>query len=158
MTQKRKIKRTVGDVIAIPLGDGIRFGYGLVLKEPLVAFFDFCCDSAREITADEVVLKPVAFKIWVMYQPIVDGTWPVIGNVDVPEHLKTQPWFFKTDPISKKTTVLKTGNEEFSPEPGQAETLERAAVWSAEHVTDRLRDHFDGVANKWVDLLKFKTQ
>ena len=32
--------------------------------------------------------------------------------------------------------------------------LERAAVWEPEHVEDRLRDHFAGRSNRWVESLK----
>jgi hypothetical protein len=31
--------------------------------------------------------------------------------------------------------------------------LERCAVWAPEHVEDRLRDHFRGRPNKWVESL-----
>ncbi len=91
-----------------------------------------------------------------MSQPIVDGQWPVIGKVAVPKELLVPPWFFKQDPISGKLAIGRTGTEERTPEPGQIETLERAAVWSAAHVVDRLRDYFDGRPNKWVESMRPK--
>jgi len=34
--------------------------------------------------------------------------------------------------------------------------LERAAVWGPSHVEDRLRDHYAGRKNKWVESLRIK--
>ncbi len=39
---------------------------------------------------------------------------------------------------------------------GECIGLEAAAVWEAEHVEDRLRDHFAGQLNKWVEQLRAK--
>lgn len=156
MKAKRRSKREVGDVISIPLGDG-RTAFGVVLDEPLVTFFDICVANERFPSASEIAQKPVAFRVWVMNKPIVDGTWPVIGHVAVPAHLLEPPLFFKQDPISGRVTVGHTASEELLPEHGQLEYLERAAVWSANHVVDRLRDHFDGRPNKWVESMRPKT-
>lgn len=155
MNPKRRVRRTVGDVVAIPLGGG-RVGFGLVLEEPLVAFFDHSRAAGAELPVEAIVETPIAFRIWVMNQPIWDGVWPVIGRVDVPRRALEKPWFVKQDPISGKVTVGRTGSEEITPPTGLAETLERAAVWGAEHVVDRLNDHFAGRANKWVESVKLK--
>jgi hypothetical protein len=34
--------------------------------------------------------------------------------------------------------------------------LERAAVWEADHIEDRLTDYIDGKENKWVKSLELK--
>lgn len=156
MSRKRKTRRVVGDVVAIPLGDSEQVGFGVVLEEPLMAFFDVSAKAGAEPSVGEIARYPVAFRIWVMNQPIVDGLWPVLGKVDVPEELAVAPWFFKQDPISGKLTVGRTGSEERLPEPGQVDSLERAAVWSAAHVVDRLQDHFAGKPNKWVASMRPK--
>jgi hypothetical protein len=153
MIRKRKTRRVVGDVVAIPLGDG-RIGFGLVLECPLMAFFDVSAKVGEEPTVEEIIRYPVAFKIWVMNQPIVDGLWPVFGKVSVPKELAVEPWFFKEDPISGKISITKSGAEERFAKPGQVDNLERAAVWSAVHVVDRLRDHFKGKPNKWVEAMR----
>jgi len=156
MSRKPKVRRTAGDVVAIPLGEGNDVGFGLVLDEPLVVFFDLRVNAEEAPPVEEIVRSPVAFRIWVMNKPIVDGTWPVIGRVSLSEPMKTKPWFFKQDPLSGEITIGRTGHEEFPAEPGQAERLERAAVWSAEHVVDRLKDCFSGRPNKWVESLRCK--
>jgi len=38
----------------------------------------------------------------------------------------------------------------------ECEGLERCAVWEPEHVEDRLRDHFAGKPNVWVESLRLK--
>jgi hypothetical protein len=142
-----RIKRTVGDVVAVPLGDG-RFGYGLVLKEPLLAFFDLLSQAGEHPRAEDIVRSRVLFRIWVANRPVIDGTWPVLANVTVPEALLEPPWFFKLDPISKKLTMGRTGTEELPLDPQKVGQLERMAVWSAVHVVARLQDHFDGRPDK----------
>src|SRR5512141_1361538 len=156
MARRRKVRRTPGDVVAIPLDDGRR-GFALVLDDPLVAVFSLASDPGAEPAVDELVRSPVAFRIWVMVQPIADGEWPVIGRVsEIPAELRVAPWFFKQDPLSGKITVGRTGAEELPPEPGKPLPPERAAVWSAVHVVDRLRDHLAGRPNVWVESLRPK--
>jgi hypothetical protein len=156
MARKRKVRRTPGDVVAVPLGDGRR-GFGLVLDEPLVAFFSVASSPGAEPRVDEIVRAPIAFRIWVTNQPIWDGEWQVVGHVaEIPPALREPPWFFKQDPISGKLTVGRTGAEELPPEPGQVDRLERAAVWSANHVVDRLEDHLAGRPNAWFESLRPK--
>ena len=156
MTKRRSVRSSVGDVVAVPLGDGVRTGFGLLLNNPLVAFHDVCAKGRDFPSLDAIVRSPVAFKIWTMRAPIRDGSWPILGRVEVPAGLLVPTWFFKKDPISGKITIGRNGAEELEPEPGRAQTLERAAVWSASHVVDRLRDHFDGRPNKWVESLRLK--
>ncbi|MDX2053373.1 MAG: immunity 26/phosphotriesterase HocA family protein [Polyangiaceae bacterium] len=158
MSRRRKIPRVAGELVAIPLADGERVGFGLVLEEPLMAFFDLSAKRDSMPSVEEIIRSPVAFKIWVMNQPIVDGLWPVLGKADVPPDLAVAPWFFKQDAISGKITVGRTGAEELQPMPGQLDALERAAVWSASHVVDRLQDHFAGKPNKWVISMRPKGQ
>jgi hypothetical protein len=35
--------------------------------------------------------------------------------------------------------------------------LDRAAIWTANHIVDRLNDHFDDRSNKWAVSLRMKT-
>lgn len=157
MARRRKVRRVVGDVVAIPIGDGARRGFGMVLQEPLIAFFDCSSKVGEEPSIERIVRTPVAFRVCVMNRPIEDGTWPVIGRVEtVPAELLVEPWFFKQDPISGLITMTRTGEEEVPAEAEQIESLERAAVWSPEHISDRLQDHFAGRPNKWVESLRLK--
>ncbi|MBK8252950.1 MAG: immunity 26/phosphotriesterase HocA family protein [Polyangiaceae bacterium] len=152
----RRGRWRVGDVVAIPLGESGQVGFGLVLKAPLMAFFDASVPTGREPSAEQILRYPVAFKIWVMRKPLVSGEWPRLGSVEVPDALMEEPWFFMQDALNGKITITKTGAEQFPPEPGQVDNLECAAVWSACHVVDRLQDHFAGRPNKWVESARPK--
>src|SRR5262245_24051655 len=129
MSRKRKLKGVPGDVVRIALGEG-KAAFGVLLRRPLIAFFDLQCGSDAKLLVEELVRRPIAFRRWVMDQPIADGTWPVVGHVAVPDELLDSPWFFKQDPISGKITVVRTGAaEERQATRGQVLSLERAAVW-----------------------------
>ena len=149
---KKKIKRTVGDVVKISLG-GDLFCFGHVLEEPLVAFYDLKTDRIPSL--EEILQLPVLFKVWVMNHAIASGTWEVIGHRELSDSLKQPAIFFKQDPISKRV-CLYVNSKEIPASREQCEGLERAAVWNPEHVEDRLRDHYLGVPNQWVESLKLK--
>lgn len=150
--RSKKLKRRIGDVVKIPLEDGSSC-FGRVLDEPLVAFYDIKTDLQPSI--DEIVRLPVLFKVWVMNHAITSGRWEVIGHHDVDNALMEPVRFFKQDPITKEVCIY-LNSEEIAATREQCKDLERAAVWNPEHIEDRLRDHYLGVPNKWVESLKMK--
>ncbi len=78
----------------------------------------------------------------------------MIGSVPVPAALASPPLFFKQDLLSGCVYVTKTGEEEIPATAAQADKLEPAAVWGLQHVTDRLRDHFAGRPNVWLESMR----
>lgn len=158
--RRRRVKRVPGSVVKIPLDDN-NVAFGLVLKEPLVAVFDrqFCIKEQPHSLA--LLNTPVAFIVMVMNYAITDGRWPVIDHVPIPEQLATAPRFCKQDIISGKLSIYQE-IEELAPHYERPATLmecvglEKAAVWDPEHVEDRLRDHFAGRSNVWVEQLRIK--
>lgn len=152
MPKTRKILRRVGDIVAIPLRDGT-FGFGRVLHEPLVAFYDL---QKREMPAlDEIVSSSVAFIVFVMNYPITRGDWPVLGNFPLSPELVNQPLFFKKDPITNRLSIYKESTgEEMPASQDDCKGLECAAVWEQNHIVDRLIDHFAGRPNKWVESMR----
>jgi hypothetical protein len=155
MIRKKRVKRVVGDVVAIPLNENHDFGLGVVLAEPLMGFFHTSFKTGQEPAMTEVLRLSMAFRIWVMRQPVVDGTWPVLGKIEVLPEWASKPRFFKEDPINRKVTIYSKGVERL-PEPGEVDDLECAAVWSACHVVDRLNDLLAGRPNKWVQSMRPK--
>ena len=150
--QKRAMRRKVGDVLRIPLGNGEN-GFGRVLPSVLVAFYD--AKSPPDLSIDEIVDRAILFKVWVMDYAIKKGVWQVIGNVPPTEDLLVEPWFFKKDPISEVLTLYRDSTgEEVPAKRSDCEKLEYAAVWDPEHVADRLRDHFAGRPNMWVESMR----
>jgi hypothetical protein len=116
-----------------------------------MAFYLF--RSREQIAYLEVVTSPLAFKIWVMDSAVKSGRWEVVGNVPLEPEEQISPWFFKQDRHSKKLSLYRQ-SEETPADFAMCEGLERAAVWSAEHVESRLEDHIMGRSNKWVELLR----
>jgi hypothetical protein len=69
------------------------------------------------------------------------------------------PPFFKRDSISGKLSIYtERGGKSFEKDATleECKQLECAAVWSANHIIDRLNDHFSGKPNKWVESMKPK--
>jgi hypothetical protein len=139
--------RKIGNVFAIPLGDG-KYGYGRVLREPLMAFYDLRTSGIADL--DEVLKSPIAFSVWVMHRALTGGAWRIIGNAPLEKSLLEEPLIFKEDPISRALSVYRGSTGEEKPATReQCSQLERAAVWSQNHIVDRLFDHFSGRQCKW---------
>jgi hypothetical protein len=148
---KKQIRRE-GDVVAISLGDGT-YAFGIVLAEPQMVFFDLRSSSVPPV--EEILDSPEVFRIWVMNSAITGGRWQVIGNIDLGAELRASPVFFREDPITNALYLYQSGKA-WPAAREDCEGLERAAVWSASHVEDRLRDHFAGRTNKWVESLRLR--
>jgi hypothetical protein len=141
-----------GDIVRIDLGDGC-YAYAIRLEAPLFAFFDL--RSAAEVSVDEVRARPVLFAVWVMDRATRKKSWRVIGRVELDaEDPLEQVQFFQKDPITGKMRLYRNDMRGPPLTLAEAETMECAAVWDPEHVEDRLRDHFAGRPNKWVESLR----
>jgi hypothetical protein len=134
----------------VDLGGG-QIAFAHVLQSPLFAFYDLCAPNIPQI--DKIVAAPIAFKIWVMKHAVTDGIWPVIGHVPILD-MDEAPKFFKRDRITGALSITCTGAEEEKATLAECLRLECAAVWDPRHVTDRLRDHFAGRPNKWVESMR----
>jgi hypothetical protein len=158
---KRSVRRVEGSIVAVPL-DAERQAFGRLLKEPLVEFYDLVDPPTENADVDRILAADIVFRIDVMNSAVTSGRWKVVGAAPLSAEERDRiEYFFKQDPISGALTV-------YWEEPGTGEpferaasreeclALERAAVWSAEHVEDRLRDFFDGRPNEWVASLRPK--
>jgi len=146
MVRGRKQKR--GDIVRIDLGNGKQF-HAVALTHPLFAFLDGA--SEREEPVHDVRDRAVLFKLWVMDSAAKSGRWPIVGKVDPPTVSALDGVvFFKQDRISGRISAYDAiANAESPLSFEEADRLECAAVWSPEHVEDRLRDHLNGISNKW---------
>ncbi|WP_286157229.1 Imm26 family immunity protein [Sinorhizobium sp. RAC02] len=119
------------------------------MTSPLFAFFEGVSEHEHPsaIAGDH----PILFKLAVMDSAVRSGRWPVIGKVDEATVSSLENIvFFKQDSISGKLSAYNPiTNIESQLSFDEADSLECTAVWSAEHVEDRLRDHLSGVPNKW---------
>ena len=151
----KRQKRTLGDVVSIDLGGGF-YGYARTLEEALYAFYD--CHTKKVLPVDEIVRSPVLFQVAVMDHAVKSGCWKVLGNVPLDGALLNPPARFIQDPLRPDQFSIYEKGRTRPATGAEAVGLERAAVWEPGHVEDRLRDHYAGRKNKWVESLKIKSR
>ena len=157
-TRRARVRRVEGLIVKIPLRDG-KAAYGLVLKDPLIAVFDREFDDGDDPDPAALLNLPIAFEVMVMNYAIAEGQWPVIGRVRVPDHLKGPRRFCKQDRVTGELSIYHeiealAPHYERKASADECRGLETAAVWEPEHVEDRIRDHFAGRPNIWVEQLR----
>lgn len=155
MQPASKVRRREGDVLKIDLGDG-RPSYAQVAAEPLMVFFDRA--DAEDIAPEDVSRLPVLFRLWIANHAVTRGRWQVIGRGALSPENRTEPFFYKQDAITGRLALyhstFASTNWERPASLEECTGLEAAAVWEPEHVEDRLRDHFAGRPNRWVESLR----
>lgn len=155
----RRVKFAPGSVVAIDLDNG-ETAFGRSLNAPLFEFFDCRAGLAETPELSTIVASSVLFRIDVMSYAVTAGRWPVVGVVALSaDELSNTEVFFKQDALSgalslywEDSTTKQTFSEKTSLE--ECLMLERAAVWDPDHVEDRIRDHYAGRPNKWVESLR----
>jgi hypothetical protein len=148
-------------VVAIPLGEGRRgFARDLGVSGE-VEFYDRQAVAGEAVDVTELEGTPVAFRVTVMdsaFKP--SSAWRSIGKLPLRDGESPHSRFAKQDAITGALSIYWEGSSPagaWYEEPATLDEcvgLERAAVWSAEHLEDRLRDHFAGVPNKWSTSLE----
>jgi hypothetical protein len=146
MVKGKKQKR--GDLVRIDIGGGKHF-HAIALTPPLFAFLEDPREHYEAVA--DVRHGAVIFKVCVTDGAVKSGRWPVIGSIDLATVSALDgATFFKQDRISGRLAAYDAiSGRETSISFDEADRLECAAVWSAEHIEDRLRDHLNGVPNKW---------
>ena len=149
------VRRREGDLLKIDLGDD-RHSYAQVAAEPLIVFFDG--SFTHDLPPDQIASLPVLFRIWVANHAIKRGRWAVAGRAVLTLQDRKEPFFYKQDVITGRLTLYHSSfaqtNWERAATLAECGGLENAAVWEPEHVEDRLRDHYAGKRNKWLDSLQ----
>lgn len=147
----KKIKRKLGDIIKIPLGEKGHL-YGHLTTSPNTIFYDGIFTSDQ--TIEEIVQLPELFTISVNDRTIETGEWPVVGHSPLTEAQLKIPYKYKQDKISGELAIYHTEfaatNYERPATLEGCKGLECAAVWDPSHVVDRILDHYDGKPNKWL--------
>lgn len=105
------------------------------------------------MSIEKVCTRPVLFYAAVMDYALKRGRWAVVGNLPLPPDLVYAPPRFIQDPIRKNSFSIYEKGEIRAATKQECIGLERAAVWSPEQVEERIRDHYEGNRNKWVDSL-----
>ena len=144
-------QRTIGAVLAVPLGDGTAT-FALTLQEADFAFFDARTIGSRPPA--NLLAKPVLFRIAVHKSGWAAGRWPKVSKVSMPSQLHDPQPKFIQDPVHPDRFEIYLAGEIRPSTRAECDGLERAAVWEPEHVEERLRAHYAGVPSEWVQSLQ----
>jgi hypothetical protein len=145
-------RRTVGDIVKVPLGDGNHV-YARVLPDASFAFYD--SRAEEELPLQQVIRKKILFYIAVVDHAVKGGRWPVVGHIPLENGLGLPPKFIQ-DPINSNEFRIYENGQIRPATRQECIGLERAAVWVPEYVEERLRDYYAGRENKWVESLKIR--
>lgn len=152
---RRDVAKT-GDVIAIDVGNIYRF-YAQVLHKPLYRFFD---NTDIDAEIDNITDSNEIFRVWVADDAIKRPNWHIVGKANLEKNVLSSPWFHRKDKITgtiykyRSRPDLKSGYEEVECYLDEAKKMEAAAVWSGDHIEDRLQDWLAGKENRWEKLLR----
>ncbi|MDZ3992296.1 Imm26 family immunity protein [Pseudomonas sp. Teo4] len=144
---------TIGSIVEIQLEESL-YAYGQIVSRAEVAFFE---PIGSRLNAKRLAEKPLKllFVIGVMNKAITSGRWLKVSKGVVGETLLQPRDYFIVDQISGHVHIYRSDTGAIRPGTmAEANELECAAVWSAEHVEDRLRDHFHGSRNVWLESLR----
>lgn len=137
--------------------DNQYYVYAQILGKAGYAFFDFA--SNKRMQEFKILqTREVLFILSVYNDVVTRGKWRKVGKLPIREDLQTQPLQYIQDihyPDRFELYDPNTG-EITKATREQCEGLECAAVWEASHVEDRIRDHYLGVPNIWVEQLAIK--
>jgi hypothetical protein len=142
-------RRIIGAVLKVPL-DQRWHAYAWTLPEIDFAFFDLRVSS--DLSVSEIVGHPIAFRVGVNGSAYLHGRWLRVGKVVPPPSVSAPVPTFIQDPISGRFSIYLLGDIRQATRE-ECIGLERCAVWDPSHVEDRLRDHFAGCGNKWIESL-----
>ena len=154
MTSKTAIqKRVVGGIVRIDLGDGFH-AYARVLDDASYAIYD--CRVNGELPIDRIISSPILFQVAVMDHAVKRGRWVVVGSVPLDDSLMNPQPKFIQDALQKDVFRIYHEGKIRPARKEECVGLECAAVWEPNHVEDRLRDHYAGSRNIWLESLRIK--
>ncbi len=151
----KRQKVTIGAILEIKIENSY-YVYAQILDGGYV-FFDF---KTGDRLKDYNILNSVSklFILGVYKEVITKGIWIKVATLPIRDSLKVIPMQYIQDIHNPNKFSLydpKTGDITESTREACV-GLERCAVWTSNHVEDRIRDYYLGVSNKWLELLKIK--
>lgn len=141
----KRAKWQIGVFLRIPLTDG-SFGYGRVLQDPYVAFYNYhTIDAISDL--DLIESQPILFKVGVR----LPGTdrWAQIGKRDL-QGEAAKPVVLYKQALSdfRKCTIYDSEGMDREVAPEECIGLEKSAIWEPHAIEDRLLDAFLGRPNE----------
>ncbi len=139
----------IGALVELDLGNG-NFAYARIVSKSELAFYDRLVKGGSSC-AETMYGAPIAFVISVMNSAVRSGRWKIVGKQPLEPEFAQERRYFIHDALTGQYSVYDGVTGDIHPSSAElCAGLERAAVWDAEHVEDRLRDHFAGRPNVWL--------
>jgi len=133
MEKKRKKRVKLGDIYAIPLPNGM-YAFGRVMRDAGIAIYKYTGNSVEDIPKAE----EYQFVVGVYKDVLQGGAWTVVGNR--PFNNEEESWPPKQyiiDILNGSYSIYHKG-EIIPSTQEECEGLERAAIWDAHHIIDRI--------------------
>ena len=152
-----KQRITEGAILEINI-ENKYYVYAQILKKGLgYAFFDY--KTKEKLTNFQILNNSKVLFILTVYDYVITQCkWLKVGKLPIREDLLVQPMKFIQDEFNyKKLELYNPNTGEITPTTkDKIIGLERAAVWADNHVEDRIRDHYLGVSNVWLEQMSIK--
>ena len=144
-----------GNFIMVILSDG-SYGYGRLREFPIASFYDYRTEEP-EIDLDKIASTPILFTVAVHKSVLTK--WKIIGNQPLDEKMRQPVWQFRQAIGNfRKCEVFDLDGNVIPVTPKECEGLERAGVWEAKHVEDRLLNTFMDKPDPNVEHMKVRYQ
>jgi hypothetical protein len=142
-----------GTFTRIPLADGT-FGYGRVLPNPYIAFYDFrTAEPSSDL--DAIESQPVLFTQAVRLFKY--DRWANLGKRKLTGEVARPVVRFMQDLADyRQCTIYDSEGMSRDATPEECIGLERAAVWDPHHIEQRLLDHFEGRPNPFEEQARVR--
>lgn len=156
MIKKQRI--TIGAILEINI-DNKYYTYAQILDKGGYAFFDY--KNEKHLNDLSILQeKPVLFIVGVYEDVVKKGHWLIVGKLNIRQELTIQPMQFIQDALHPDRFEFYNPNTgDITPaKKEKIRGLERAAVWEAHHVEDRIKCHYEGTTSIWMkeDIELFK--
>jgi len=145
-------KKKPGTIVLIDLGDGYH-AYARELHHPFVAIYD--TRTIEPMEPDQIISQPFLFILAVFDKAFI--RWQKVGYVPlIPNELAVPDRFIQDVVNPGDCRIVDVDGWEHPATIEECIGLEAAAIWDSDEVEDRIRDHYAGRKNVWLESLKVK--
>lgn len=137
---KRARKAKVGDVFALPLGDGT-FGFCQACKEHSYVYFDLRSMSIP--TVDNIISSQLLFRVPTAQTAPKEGGWIFLENRELRAEFQEMQLLWN-QPVGSNEIFLYKNNEFIPASKDEVDGLEVFASWFHLHIVERILDHYNG--------------
>ena len=134
----RSPRQREGDVFAIALGE-LGFAFGRICAGGDHAYYDVLAVNVPPL--DEIVNRPIIFRVPVARDALAAGGWRILGNVPLGGDL-ARPAVYRHQPVGSKQAFRYSAGTSVAASAAEVAPLETLATWFSMHIEQRLRNHF----------------